>query len=70
MYLCRHVDGEPEPDNHETNAARYLSGEDIETLGEPVEPLSKWLTNRILRGQYTLIRDEATNPFSPSVGYL
>lgn len=70
VYLCRHVDGEPEPDNHETNAARYLSGEDIETLGEPVEPLSKWLTNRILRGQYTLIRDEATNPFSPSVGYL
>ncbi len=70
LYLCRHLDGEPEPDNHETDAARYLSVEEIEGLDEPVEPLSRWLTMRVLRDDFTMIRDLPSNPFSPSVGYL
>ena len=70
LYLCRHLDGEPEPDNYETDAARYFSEGDIEALTEPVEPLSAWLSRRVLLDQYTLVRDDLTNPFLPSVGYI
>ena len=65
LYLCRHLDGEPKPDDHETDAAQYFSAADIEGLVEPVEPLSKWLSLRVLRGDYTLNHDAPTNPFSP-----
>ena len=70
IYLCRHLDGEPSPDNHETDAARYFSEAEIEALGEPVEPLSRWLSGRVLRGGYTLTVSDPTNPFAPSVGFL
>lgn len=70
VYLCRHAGGEPRPDEHETDAARYLSAAQIETLGEPVEPLSRWLSCRILQGNYTTVRQDRTNPFAPSVGFL
>ena len=70
VYLCRHAGGEPRPDERETDAARYLSAAQIETLGEPVEPLSRWLSCRILQGNYTTVRQDRTNPFAPSVGFL
>lgn len=70
LYLCRHLDGEPQPDERETDGAGYFSASAIEKLAEPIEPLSRWLCVRVLNGRYTLTRDDATNPFSPSVGYL
>jgi 8-oxo-dGTP diphosphatase len=70
LYLCRHVAGEPDPDYHETDAARYFTRQDLESFCEPVEPLSGWLSRRVLQGQYTLTKTELTNPFSPSIGYL
>ena len=36
LYLCRHVKGSPKPDNHEKDAARYFSYQDIESFPEPV----------------------------------
>ena len=70
VHLCRHARGAPRPDAHETDAARYLSAAQIEALGEPVEPLSRWLSCRILQGNYTTVRRDRTNPFAPSVGFL
>ncbi len=70
LYLCRHLDGDPRPDNRETDAAGYFSEAEIEALGEPVEPLSRWLSCRVLQGGHTLTIQDATNPFAPSVGLV
>ena len=70
VYLCRHHEGEPEPDHHETDAARYLTHGEIGSLTDPVEPLSHWLATRVLRGEFTVIQADDRNPFRPSVGYL
>ena len=70
LYVCRHLHGEPRPDNRETDAARYLTEAEIDALGEPIEPLSHWLSCRVLQGDYTAIRENSTNPFAPGVGFL
>jgi 8-oxo-dGTP diphosphatase len=66
LYLCRHVDGEPAPDHRETDAARYFTDRDIDTLAESVEPFSYWLIRRVLSGQVSLIQEHPTNPFRPN----
>jgi 8-oxo-dGTP diphosphatase len=70
LYLCRHVAGEPAPDNHETDAARYFADSDIETLAESVEPFSCWLIRRVLNGRVSLTRENPTNPFRLRAGYI
>jgi len=70
LYLCRHLDGEPRPDAHETDAARYFSPAEIEGMKEPIEPLSRWLSLRVLQGDYTSIPENSNNPFTPSLGFL
>jgi ADP-ribose pyrophosphatase YjhB (NUDIX family) len=70
LYLCRHVDGEPAPDYDETDAARYFTDSDIDTLSEPVEPFSYWLVRRVLNGQASLIHEHPTNPFRPKTGHI
>jgi hypothetical protein len=45
LYLCRHVKGSPKPDNHEKDAARYFSYQDIESFPEPIDPLSGWIVD-------------------------
>lgn len=70
LYLCSHVEGEPTPDFHETDAAKYFDRDGIEGLYELAEPFSAWLVRRILRGKYTLVNSDESNPFYPSVGYV
>ena len=70
LYLCKHLGGEPRPDDRETDAARYLTEDEIGALGEPIEPLSRWLSCQVLRGDYISIRENSASPFAPSVGFL
>jgi 8-oxo-dGTP diphosphatase len=63
LYLCRHLSGEPRPDG-------YFSENDMMELAEPIEPLSRWLSQRVLNGRYTLTRLSTETPFAPSLGYL
>ncbi len=69
LYLCRQLDGERAPDNQKTDAAEYLDRDGIEKLPESAEPLSAWLAQRILRGEYTLVTSDDSNPFHPRVSY-
>ena len=70
VYLCSHVRGEPKPDGLETDAARFLTLEQLDTLSEPIEPWSEWIMRRVLRDDYTLTPEGRMNPFSPSIGFL
>ncbi len=68
VYQCRHLDGEPSGDGHETDAAHYFDIADFEALSEPIEAWSQWLVRRVLCGQSTLITASAS-PFASS-GFL
>ncbi len=70
VYLCEHVDGDPTPDDRETDAAQYFTLTQLNDLDEPVEAWSRWLMVRALRGELTVIEASASNPYSPSLGFL
>lgn len=70
LYLCRHIGEDPQPDNRETDAARFLTIEQLDALGEPVEPWSEWIMRRVLANDYTVVKSSRGNPFSPSAGFL
>ena len=70
LYLCSYVEGRPKPDDRETDAARFLSLDQLDTLGEPIEPWSEWIMRRVLHNDYTLTEFTLGNPFSPSVGFV
>jgi len=70
LYLCRHVDGDPAPDNGETDAAQYFDIGDFENLSDPLEPLSAWLVRKVFNDDFTLVRSDQSNPFVPSIGYV
>lgn len=69
-YLCRHVEGNPEPMDRETDAAAYYSLAALEALREPIEPWSNWLVRRILSGDYTVVTSDSTNPLQSHGSYL
>lgn len=69
-YLCRFVDGVPAPDGWETDAARFLTLDELKALDEPIEPWSKWIMQRVLRNDFTLIAESAGSPFCPSAGFI
>ena len=56
VFLCHALRGEPTPDGVETDAAIYLSRAELAALAEPLEPWCRWLADRILSGQYQVIR--------------
>ncbi len=70
LYRCGHVDGIPRPDNRETDAAEYLTIEQLDVLDEPIEPWSEWFMRRVLANNYTLTPVSEPNPFSPEIGYV
>lgn len=70
LYLCRHANGEPAADNHETDAAQFFDKDGIENLSSSLEPLSAWIVRRIFDDDYTVVKSDDTNPFAPSIGYL
>ena len=69
IFQCRYVDGEPKPDARETDAARFLTLDELHGLAEPFEPWSLWLLDRALRDGVAISRD-TPNPYSPSPGFL
>ena len=46
VYLCRHVGGDLQPRDKETDASRYVSLAALDALTEPKEPWSDWLIRR------------------------
>lgn len=70
VYFCSHVDGCPVPDNRETDAARFLTLQEFEALNDPIEPWSQWLMHRVLRNDCKRTDQDASNPYSPSAGFI
>jgi ADP-ribose pyrophosphatase YjhB (NUDIX family) len=63
VFLCTHEAGEPRPDGVETDAARYLSLEELIHSDEPFEPWCRWLTIRALQGHDAALHTNEDNPF-------
>lgn len=70
VYLCRHLNGDLIPRDTETDAARYYSSSTLAELGEPKEPWSDWLAQRVFAGEYTLTRGDPTNPLQAEGTFL
>ena len=71
IYLCRHVSGKPKSDDgKETDAAAYLSLNDMDSLDEPINPWCEWYGKRVLRGDYHLIPIETDNPKRPKTAFF
>jgi 8-oxo-dGTP diphosphatase len=70
LYCCRHVAGEPAGDGYETDAARYLTSEELDGWHEPIEPFSAWLVRRVLCGQSAALTAPSGNPFASCAGFF
>jgi ADP-ribose pyrophosphatase YjhB (NUDIX family) len=70
VYACTHLSGTPHGDGRETDAARYFSAQDFDALIEPTEPWSAWLVRRVLMHESHPMRDDPSNPYHPSPGFI
>lgn len=70
IYSCSHIDGQPTPDNRETDAASYLSRTDLDRLASAFEPWSLWLVHRAMSGDCRITSQHMKNPYKPSVGFI
>jgi 8-oxo-dGTP diphosphatase len=70
VYLCRHVAGDLQPRDAETDASRYFSLAALDALTEPKEPWSDWLVRRLFAGALTVTRIDSTNPLQASGSFL
>ena len=70
VYHCDYIDGNPAPDNRETDAAIFLTLDQIRDSNELFEPWSKWLMIRVLSGEHSVTLIAPSNPYSPHVGFL
>ena len=70
LFLARHMDGTPVGDGRETDAARYFTERDLETLGEPVEPFSDWLVRRVFRKEHRVTPAHLVTPFAPHRAFI
>ena len=71
VFLCRHASGIPAADGGiETDRAAYLSLEQIDHFGEPIERWCEWLVRRVLNGEYHVIPAEHGNPYQPRLAFL
>jgi ADP-ribose pyrophosphatase YjhB (NUDIX family) len=56
IFLCRPTgDVEPVADGVENDAAEFFSLEKLAALAEPVEPQSRMIAERVLRGDYRVL---------------
>ncbi len=70
IFICRHADGEPTPDNRETDAAKYFNREALGECSETLDPLSYWLVSRVLDNQHVSVKSDESNPFFASASYV
>ena len=70
LYLCRHVNGEPTPDNRETDKATYFSLEQMNDWDEPFDDFCKWIARRVLQGEHRLIPPIPLNLYHPQLAFF
>lgn len=70
VFLCGHISGEPAADGVETDQARYLGKQDLALVENPIEPWCRWLVQRVLAGQISLIEGDTDHPYSPRRAYI
>lgn len=70
VYLCRHIDGVPRPQDRETDSAGYYSQVDVEAFQEPIELWTRWLIRRVFEGDFTVTYAKADNPLQARGGFL
>lgn len=70
IFLCRHVSGEPTPDNHETDQAAYFSLEEMTSFNESFDEFCKWIAIRVLKDQHHVIPLESSNPYQPHLAFF
>lgn len=70
IYLCRHVSGEPKPQDREMDAAKYFTKAKLDEINEPVEPLSAWLAARFYNGEISCIPANSSNPLEKKGTFL
>lgn len=70
VFQCAYVGGEPRPDQRETDAAKFLSLNDLNTMRESVEPWSLWLMQRVLTQKQRAIAVHDSSPYRPSRSFL
>ena len=70
VFLCRHVEGIPKSDGHETDSAAYFSLGELDSFDEPVETWCEWLARRVLAGEHETIPLRLDNPYRPRSAFL
>jgi ADP-ribose pyrophosphatase YjhB (NUDIX family) len=70
LFLCRHISGEPTPDQVETDRAAYFSLDDLGHLAEPIDDFCLWAARRVLCGEAHLIPPQPENPYRPHRAYF
>ena len=70
IFLCHSFKGQPVPDKRETDAARFFSLHELQTLEEPVEDWCAWMVHRILGEDYRIIPKTTGNPYKPHQGFV
>lgn len=70
VFLCSPLNDNPKPDGFEVDSVTYLSLEDIEIFKEPIEPWCKWIAERVLKGNYSVIFPQIDNPYKPLLGFF
>ena len=70
LFLCHHVNGEPTPDGYETDAAVYLSFDEMKTFPEQIEALSLWLSQRVLQNDTQILTPNDQTPFAPDIAFV
>ena len=70
LFLCTHVDGTPNPDMRETDAAQYFQDDQLDAIADSMDPLSTWLVRRVLTNDFNLLGMNYSGPFVPSPTYL
>lgn len=70
VFLCNPLSNDLEPDGFEVDKVAYLSLEDIKSFEEPIEPWCKWLAEKVLRGDYSVIPLRIDNPYKPLIGFF
>tara|TARA_R100001143_G_scaffold8100_1_gene10356 strand:- start:1902 stop:2363 length:462 start_codon:yes stop_codon:yes gene_type:complete len=70
IYLCRHISGDPEPQDPEMDAARYFTKTNLAEIDEPIEPLSAWLVARFYNDDLKVIPANPSNPLQSRGSFL
>ena len=58
VFVAQSTGVEPRPDNHEVDAARYFSLEEIKSAEIKITDISRYLAERVLTGDYVLFPED------------